>query len=50
RGDLPTTAVHDLAVHRKGDLIIGTHGRGVFVLQVAAVRMAARKAAHLAPR
>lgn len=50
RGDLPTTAVHDIAVHRKGDLIIGTHGRGVFVLQVATVRMAALKAANLAQR
>jgi len=33
RGDLPTTPVHDLAVHAGADeLILGTHGRGVFVL------------------
>jgi photosystem II stability/assembly factor-like uncharacterized protein len=30
---LPTTAVHDIAVHpREGDLVVGTHGRSVFVL------------------
>lgn len=32
-GDLPTTPVHDLAVPAGADeLVIGTHGRGVFVL------------------
>jgi photosystem II stability/assembly factor-like uncharacterized protein len=42
RGNLPTTPVHDLAVHRGGDLIIGTHGRGVFVLPRADVQLGAR--------
>jgi len=33
--DLPTTAVHDLLVHaREHELVIGTHGRGVFVMDV----------------
>lgn len=31
--NFPTVAVHDLAVHpRENDLIIGTHGRGIWVL------------------
>ncbi len=33
RNNLPTVAVHDIAVHpREGDLIIGTHGRGIWIL------------------
>ncbi len=33
KNDLPTVAVHDIAIHpRENDLIIGTHGRGVFIL------------------
>ena len=33
RHGLPATAVHDLVIHpRENDLIIGTHGRGIFVL------------------
>jgi len=33
--NLPTTAVHDLVVHpREYELVAGTHGRGVFVLDV----------------
>jgi photosystem II stability/assembly factor-like uncharacterized protein len=32
---LPTTAVHDLLVHpRDHELVIGTHGRGVFIMDV----------------
>ena len=32
-GGLPRVAVHDLEIHpRDGDLIIGTHGRGVWIL------------------
>ena len=32
---LPTTAVHDLAVHpRERELVIGTHGRSVYILDV----------------
>ncbi len=31
--DLPKVAVHDLALHpREHDLIVGTHGRGIFIL------------------
>jgi photosystem II stability/assembly factor-like uncharacterized protein len=31
--DLPTVAVHDLIIHaRDGDLIAGTHGRGIWIL------------------
>ncbi len=33
---LPTVAVHDLAIHpRDRDLVIATHGRGVYVVDVA---------------
>jgi hypothetical protein len=33
RNGLPTTAVHDLVIHpRENDLIVGTHGRGIFIL------------------
>jgi len=42
RGNLPTTPVHDLRVHHDGDLIIGTHGRGVFVLANASAQLGAR--------
>ncbi|MEW6456684.1 MAG: glycosyl hydrolase [Acidobacteriota bacterium] len=35
RNNLPTTPVHDLIVHpRDNELVIGTHGRSVFVLNV----------------
>ena len=31
--NLPTVAVHDLVVHpRENDLVIGTHGRGIYIL------------------
>jgi photosystem II stability/assembly factor-like uncharacterized protein len=31
--NLPTNAVHDMVIHpREGDLVIGTHGRGMWVL------------------
>jgi photosystem II stability/assembly factor-like uncharacterized protein len=34
-GNLPTTPVHDLVIHpRENELVIGTHGRSVFVLDV----------------
>jgi len=37
-GDLPTTPVHDLLVHpREMDVIVGTHGRGIHVLDGAAL-------------
>src|SRR5206468_2965426 len=36
RKGLPTVAVHDLVIHpRDRDLVIGTHGRGIYVLDVA---------------
>jgi photosystem II stability/assembly factor-like uncharacterized protein len=36
---LPTTPVHDLDIHpREGELVIGTHGRSAFVLDLAPVR------------
>lgn len=39
RADLPTTPVHDLFAHpRDGELVIGTHGRSIFVLPLAMVR------------
>lgn len=35
---LPAVSVHDLFVHPDtGELVIGTHGRGVFLLNVATV-------------
>ena len=37
--NLPTTPVHDIAVHpRENELVIGTHGRSVFVLDVKDVQ------------
>lgn len=37
-GNFPTVPVHDLAIHpREGDLVIGTHGRGIYILPVAAL-------------
>ena len=42
---LPTTPVHDLDIHpREGELVIGTHGRSVFVLELAEVRARLRVA------
>jgi hypothetical protein len=33
---LPTVAVHDLVIHpRDRDLVVGTHGRGVFIIDIA---------------
>ncbi len=37
--NLPTTPVHDLEVHRRdGEIAIGTHGRSIFVADLAPVR------------
>jgi len=37
--NLPTTPVYDLVVHpRDGELVIGTHGRSIFVLDVSTIR------------
>jgi len=34
--NLPTVAVHDIAIHpRENDIIIGTHGRGIWILDDA---------------
>ncbi len=42
--NLPTTPVHDLDVHpREGELVIGTHGRSVFVMDLAEVRARLRE-------
>ena len=38
-GDLPTTYVHDLVIHPRDDIaVIGTHGRGVWALDVRHIR------------
>ncbi|MEE2888359.1 MAG: hypothetical protein VX951_13090 [Planctomycetota bacterium] len=43
RSDLPTTPVHDLFVHpRAGELVIGTHGRSIYVLGVEPIRKLAQ--------
>jgi photosystem II stability/assembly factor-like uncharacterized protein len=35
-GGLPTVAIHDLVVHpRDRDLVIATHGRGIYVMDIA---------------
>jgi photosystem II stability/assembly factor-like uncharacterized protein len=37
--NLPTTPVHDLVIHpREYELVIGTHGRSCFVLDVSSIR------------
>lgn len=51
---LPTTPVHDLAVQaRVGDLVLGSHGRGAWVLDLAPIRglrgLAAGAVLHLFP-
>jgi len=38
-GDLPTTYVHDLVIHPRDDIaVIGTHGRGVWAIDVLFIR------------
>jgi photosystem II stability/assembly factor-like uncharacterized protein len=35
-GNFPTVPVHDLALHpRDGDLVIGTHGRSIYILPIS---------------
>ncbi len=42
KNNLPTNAVYDLRVHpRENELIIGTHGRGVFILPIKYIRQRA---------
>jgi len=36
RNNMPNNAVHDLLVHpRENDLVVGTHGRGIFITEVS---------------
>ena len=36
RGNMPVSPVHDLLVHpRENDLVVGTHGRGIFIADVS---------------
>ncbi len=45
-GGLPTIPIYDLVVHpRDGELIIGTHGRSVFVADISPVRRLASQGA-----
>ena len=53
-GNLPPVPVHEVLVHkRENDLIVGTHGRGIFILDDASavqeLAAAAAKPAHLFP-
>ena len=42
--DLPTAAVYDLVVHpRDPELVIGTHGRSIFVADITMIREAAKE-------
>jgi photosystem II stability/assembly factor-like uncharacterized protein len=42
---LPTVAVHDLVIHpRDRELVVGTHGRGIYVLDVAPLEQTTAKA------
>ncbi len=36
KGDMPTNPVHDMHIHpRENDLVVGTHGRGIFITDVS---------------
>jgi hypothetical protein len=36
KGDMPTQPVHDLKIHpRENDLVVGTHGRGIFITDIS---------------
>jgi photosystem II stability/assembly factor-like uncharacterized protein len=42
--NLPTVAVHDLVVHpRENDLVVGTHGRGVFITDISPLQELTRE-------
>src|SRR5262249_35349983 len=46
RGGLPTVAMHDLVIHpRERELVIGTHGRSIFVMDVSPLEELAAKVA-----
>jgi hypothetical protein len=39
RSNMPYVAVHDLVIHpRDGDLVVGTHGRGIFIADISPLR------------
>lgn len=39
KNGLPTIAVHDIVIHpRDGDLVLGTHGRGIFICNIQVLR------------
>jgi photosystem II stability/assembly factor-like uncharacterized protein len=44
RGGLPTVAVHDLVIHpRDRELVIGTHGRSVYIVNIAPLQEMTRE-------
>lgn len=52
RAGMPTVAVHDLVIHpRDQELVIGTHGRGVYIIDIAVLQEftseIAAKSSHL---
>ena len=49
--NLPSVAVHDLVIHpRDGDLIAGTHGRSIWILDdISALRNLNKKSSSLLP-
>lgn len=39
KGNMPTQPVHDLVIHpRENDLVVATHGRGIFIADVSALQ------------
>ncbi len=39
KGNMPTNGVHDLIIHpRENDLVVGTHGRGIFITNIAPIQ------------
>jgi photosystem II stability/assembly factor-like uncharacterized protein len=39
KGNMPTNGVHDLLIHpRENDLVVGTHGRGIFIANIAPIQ------------
>jgi photosystem II stability/assembly factor-like uncharacterized protein len=44
KGNMPTTPVHDLKIHpRENDLIVGTHGRGIFITDITPLQEMSRE-------
>jgi len=52
KNNLPTVAVHDIVIHpRENDLVLGTHGRGFWILDdISALEGMTAKAGALVPR